>query len=340
MVMDISNDAYVRYLGLTDFKNQMGLSSKNNYSRAVDYTTDSNYWVGSFGHSGYGANETFHGGSGFFDIWSGTNYPSGFSHIHGINMLHYTVNSLGSTGGTAYGWQLATQYDSDAGPYWRRCNGGTFTAWRKIWHDTNDGSGSGLDADLLDGQDSSYFTNASNLASGTVPTARLGSGTANSTTYLRGDQTWATISGGATLSNDTTTNITLFPTFSNAISGTYSTAYVSNTKCTFNPLTGTLSATVFTSLSDVTQKKNIQKISNSTDLIKQINGVRFDWKDNDESSAGVIAQEVEEIMPEIVHTNDDGIKSVNYNGIIGLLVEAIKEQQNQIEELKSQINKS
>ena len=90
----------------------------------------------------------------------------------------------------------------------------------------------------------------------------------------------------------------------------------------------------------MTQKKNIQKISNSTDLIKQINGVRFDWKDNDESSAGVIAQEVEEIMPEIVHTNDDGIKSVNYNGIIGLLVEAIKEQQNQIEELKSQINKS
>ncbi len=78
----------------------------------------------------------------------------------------------------------------------------------------------------------------------------------------------------------------------------------------------------------------------NVNLIKQINGVRFDWKDNDESSAGVIAQEVEEIMPEIVHTNDDGIKSVNYNGIIGLLVEAIKEQQNQIEELKSQINKS
>jgi hypothetical protein len=45
-----SNDAYVRYLGLTDFKNQMGLSSKNNYSRRVDYTADSNYWVGSFGH--------------------------------------------------------------------------------------------------------------------------------------------------------------------------------------------------------------------------------------------------------------------------------------------------
>jgi hypothetical protein len=229
----------------------------------------------------------------------------------------------------------------------------SFTSWYRIragaadglvgysgtyWTSNNDGAGSGLDADLLDGQQGSYYQNAGNLNAGTVPTARLGSGTANGTTYLRGDQTWATISGGATLSNDTTTNATYFPTFSNSTSGTYSTAFVSNTKCTFNPSTGTLSATVFTSLSDITQKKNIQKISNSTTLIKQINGVRFDWKDNDESSAGVIAQEVEEIMPEIVHTNDEGIKSVNYNGIIGLLVEAIKEQQNQIEELKTQIN--
>jgi hypothetical protein len=156
-----SNDAYIRYLNLTDFKNQMGLSSKNNYSRAVDYTSNVDYWVGSFGHSGYGANETFHGGSGFFDIWGGTNYPGSFSHIHGINMLHYTVNSLGSTGGVAYGWQLATQYNSDAGPYWRRCNAGGFSNWRQIWHDTNDGAGSGLDADLLDGNNSSYFLDTS-----------------------------------------------------------------------------------------------------------------------------------------------------------------------------------
>lgn len=53
-----------------------------------------------------------------------------------------------------------------------------------------------VDADTLDGSNSTYFTNASNLSSGTVPTARLGSGTANSTTYLAGDQTWKEISGG------------------------------------------------------------------------------------------------------------------------------------------------
>jgi hypothetical protein len=300
--------------------------------------------------AGYSINYT----QGFNNNWN-TDFQQAPA---GSTILRGDTSSGSQTGGPGGSWWFQQNMrHTNSSNYWgvqvawgwednanrlrtRNVTGGSFGGWVNYWNDANDGAGSGLDADLLDGQQGSYYQNAGNLNAGTVPTARLASGTANSTTYLRGDQTWATISGGATLSNDTTTNATYYPTFSNATSGTYSTAYVSNTKCTFNPSTGTLSATVFTSLSDVTQKKNIQKISNSTDLIKQINGVRFDWKDNDESSAGVIAQEVEEIMPEIVHTNDDGIKSVNYNGIIGLLVEAIKEQQNQIEELKSQINKS
>jgi hypothetical protein len=199
--------------------------------------------------------------------------------------------------------------------------GGTFT--------TTAFSGSGASLTSL---------NASNLGSGTVPTARLGSGTANGTTYLRGDNTWATVTSGITISDDTSTNATRYVTFEDITSGSSSAINVSSTKLTFNPSTGTLSSTVFTSLSDLTQKKNIQKISNSTDLIKQINGVRFDWKDSDESSAGVIAQDVEKVLPEIIHTNDEGVKSVNYNGIIGLLVEAIKEQQVRIEELERKLN--
>ena len=125
-----SNDQFMRYLSLTEFKMQMGLSAKSNYQRYIDYTSDSNYWVGSMGHGGYGANEVFHGGSGFFDIWSGTNYPGGRTHIHGWNALHYTVNSLGSTGSNAYGIQVAGQYDQGGELWSRGCSGGSFSGWR------------------------------------------------------------------------------------------------------------------------------------------------------------------------------------------------------------------
>ena len=70
------------------------------------------------------------------------------------------------------------------------------TTFHAVWHAGNDGSGSGLNADLLDGQEGSYYRNASNLNAGTVSTARLGSGTASSSVYLRGDGTWAAVTAG------------------------------------------------------------------------------------------------------------------------------------------------
>ena len=74
-----------------------------------------------------------------------------------------------------------------------------------------------------------------------VPSA---TGTANSTTFLRGDNTWAVPSGGTTvtITNDTTTNSSLYPLFSATTSGTVSTQYVSSTKYNYNPALGTLSA--------------------------------------------------------------------------------------------------
>jgi hypothetical protein len=67
------------------------------------------------------------------------------------------------------------------------------------WHVGNDGAGSTLDADLLDGQQGAYYQNASNLNAGTVATARLGSGTATSATFLTGTNVWrALISGDVT----------------------------------------------------------------------------------------------------------------------------------------------
>ena len=67
--------------------------------------------------------------------------------------------------------------------------------------------------------------------------------------------------------------------------------------------------------------------------LTQLRGVSFDWKETGRGSYGVIAQELEEVLPELVNTGE--VKSVNYNGIIGVLIEAVKELKKEIEELKS-----
>ena len=89
--------------------------------------------------------------------------------------------------------------------------------------------------------------------------------------------------------------------------------------------------------SDRNLKGNIQVIDDPLTLLDRISGVTFNWKDTEQPSVGLIAQEVEEIFPELVSENDRG-KAVNYNGIIGLLVECVKQQQREIEQLKNSIS--
>lgn len=100
---------------------------------------------------------------------------------------------------------------------------------------------------------------------------------------------------------------------------------------------GIVTATDFNSTSDANLKENVEVIEGAIDKIVSISGITFNWKESKEVSAGVLAQEVEKVFPEVVKNTND-FKTVNYNGLIGLLIEAIKEQQVQIEELKSQIN--
>jgi hypothetical protein len=101
-------------------------------------------------------------------------------------------------------------------------------------------------------------------------------------------------------------------------------------------VTGVLTCTQLQTTSDLNLKENIQTIENPLDKVLKINGVTFDWKENHEPSVGVIAQEVEKILPQAV-TEVNGTKSINYNGLIGLLIEAIKDQQKQIDELKNKV---
>jgi hypothetical protein len=95
---------------------------------------------------------------------------------------------------------------------------------------------------------------------------------------------------------------------------------------------GIITATDFNSSSDKTLKHDIQVIENPIEKVLQLNGVRFNWNETGKPSVGVIAQEVEQVLPELVSNTDP--KSVNYNGLIGLLIECVKDQQKQIDELK------
>ena len=84
------------------------------------------------------------------------------------------------------------------------------------------------------------------------------------------------------------------------------------------------------------ERKNINVINNLIEKLVGISGVTFNWKENKESSAGVIAQDVEKVFPEIIKSTGD-IKTVNYNGLIGLLIESVKNQQEQINMLRKEI---
>jgi len=129
---------------------------------------------------------------------------------------------------------------------------------------------------------------------------------------------------GSTVADDTSTNSTFYPLFTTITSGTVTSSKVSTTKLTFNPSTGRLTATYVNSSSDENLKKDIATVENALDKVKQLRGVDFAWKDSNEKSKGVIAQEIKEVFPELV-SEENGVLSVNYNGLIAVLIEAIKD---------------
>lgn len=99
------------------------------------------------------------------------------------------------------------------------------------------------------------------------------------------------------------------------------------------------------STSDERLKKYVKNIPNALDKVSQINGVTFQWKKTDDEikqnvhsfegkDVGVIAQEIEKVLPEVVITRDNGYKAVKYEKIIPLLIESVKELKAEIEELK------
>lgn len=94
-----------------------------------------------------------------------------------------------------------------------------------------------------------------------------------------------------------------------------------------------------TESSDRRLKENIKIIENPIEKVKQLEGVTYNKiKTPEFKETGLIAQDVEAVLPEAVNSSDDGMLAIAYPRLVGLLVEAIKEQQIQIDELKTQIN--
>jgi len=105
-------------------------------------------------------------------------------------------------------------------------------------------------------------------------------------------------------------------------------------------VTGAIYATAdITAYSDISVKNNIRPIENALLRVTKSRGVLYDRTDIDiKNNIGFIAQELEEQFPELISTNNDGTKGVKYQNAVAILFEAIKEQQTQIEELKTIIN--
>lgn len=139
------------------------------------------------------------------------------------------------------------------------------------------------------------------------------------------------IEGGRDIDQIGSANQVLYKNASNIATG--------SANLTFNGTNLVCGGTV-TANSDRKLKKNIKPISNALEKTLSLNGVEFDFTNRDESSIGFIAQEVEQVIPQLVFGGDgeNDLKSIAYQNFVALLVEAIKDQQKQIDELKTEIN--
>jgi hypothetical protein len=102
--------------------------------------------------------------------------------------------------------------------------------------------------------------------------------------------------------------------------------------------TGNVFATAFNP-SSLTLKDNVRTYENALDTVNRLRGVSFDWKDSGKPAVGLIAEEVAKVVPEVVAYNDGAVAGVNYASLVGVLVEAVKEQQGIVKEQQGLIQK-
>lgn len=118
--------------------------------------------------------------------------------------------------------------------------------------------------------------------------------------------------------------------------GSASSATKLETSSTGVSVTGALVASGnVTAFSDAKLKTDIHTINDALGIVGKLRGVSYKWLSNGESDIGVIAQEVETVVPEVVKETQDGIKTVDYGRLVGVLINAVNELKAEVEELKN-----
>ena len=337
-----------------------------------DITSDQDYWTSTQGWgTGYGTWDTaWQFGFGGFDFWgNSTGHPQGSGYIHaqGIQSgLHYAT----SGGGAGYGWQMVGAADATANRYWARGKwGGGISGWREfVMSDSNqsfvlyatimyDSNNTGYYCDPNSGSRMSSvnadFLRGYNAQSATLQMAggATSGGFAGYGCYMYSDGNnaagFAFHKGGyyavnMALDSDNVIRIGGWSASSNRwqldMSGNM---YASGNITAYS--------------SDRRLKKNIVVIDNPIEMIKQLRGVYFDWEDFvdelgfnpvDRHDIGVIAQEVQAVIPMAVKpapfdTGSEGKSesgenyiTVQMEKIVPLLIEVVKKQQEEIDDLK------
>ena len=285
-----------------------------------------------------------------YGLQTATNRPPGTDHA----VITMTYSSIWSAQ-QAFDWRTNTSYT--------RCkNNGVWTAWKQLAFTDDNITGNAASATKLQTARTIggvSFNGTANINLPGVNTAGNQSTTGNAATATR-LQTARTING---VSFNGSANITIADSTKLPLAGGTMTGAlrVNNTTASTSATTGAItttggvgiggalfttgaitSANNVTAYSDVRIKDNIIIIDDALNKVNKLKGVtynRIDIDDKDKRYVGLIAQDVQSVMPEAVNINNDEINtlSVDYQGLIGLLVESIKELKLEIDELKEKV---
>lgn len=173
----------------------------------------------------------------------------------------------------------------------------------------------------------------------TAPTASIGTNTDQiATTAFVLANGGSGGSGTLTITDNNTASGTSYVPFLSVTSGSVSELTVASTKLQFQPSTGILSATTFNSTSDIRKKTNINDLTYGLNDVVKLIPKSFNFIHSGKESIGFIAQDVVDIIPELVIADSEGFLGINYGSVTAVLVNAIKDLKMEIDSLKDKIN--